>query len=1255
MAEVLKTNNTLTELHLHVKKKAANYLITCLANNLSIKKLEIGQHSAGVEAICERNKQSHFKKVVKILVVGEARVGKTSFVKSLKNEKFEQQQSITRVTEVSSIQWEESQALEVDSKVFDFGGQEIFNFIHPIFQTSQNVIVILVANAYASNRKKRIEKQKEIQKKISNLRNIYEEILLVLTCFKGSKDREFPSEDLDFGLDTDRMFRISNKERNGIATVRSKIAEMLHWRTVGWTMSKRTSELAEYFTERIKKNEPIILNFKEEREGIENDLQMLHNSGWIFRSKDKKHIFPSDILITKMFQGLFRIEGHDFIEEWEIAEVKNGVISERKFANLFTSLMTCVFQVSNSTYIELCCSAFLEFLESFSICWRVQKRTLKGLKRCVMFPSLLPPFSASHQVDSVGPGRKNLWWEIENKKKVSASHLQRKIIISELSGSWDSKKVMDFIFPRLMVKLWDEMIDLELCWSDKFVLRGDLHADHLSLELENVENVLVITREGNDIDLESIGSCFGTLAAFGDELEALVEEFKDCFGIPRKVEVENKFFCCQTAIEGFQIEGTEEMGEIIKNLETEIKCEGCERAFSGIERIVNVWDALRIRYLLKATQKESECESLIEHIEKTAGELVKFPINKIATKRQMKIHVDNKEGGMKVSDLRFHRLLGEGAEGPVYQCCTIPKAESINTAVVGKYMACKIGTASESILQSLFEGDRGTKALQSLLTTLFTMWINPRKKASENQHWNDFATQFQNSKHNLENKTANKEETIGQLLHVLNEVPSAIGASWESEKKAVEDILEFINNMDNLSNESDVLADLYESLHSNEPPKIAFERARSNFTSQEAEVLQATIKAIEQSFIPANPAFSKAVNFWATRFFRANPPLVEAIYNRFKTLELYLPSAPGVLNLSGCMELGNNAANSKKVLAEILKARKMIFHKNELQILKELENSALVEQTHTFLCSTLISFADDLDPRLLPDSVQSFSGKEPVVVDLMNIFDGTLELFANETLPYWTSGMLEECLRRLVLFYQVCLGVKELKKAKVAHKDIKLANILINKKLGWACIADFGLAIRYGDGGIALPKQKNLEMCGVHNQPPEIELLKQDRNIPVDKIDVFSLGEILEIFIIDPLTEALGHSHMVLDGLVDLKNQIEKEYEERLDIEDLISIVAYFLLFLYYLVKEQTEIGPVFQKLLKIVEMVEASRNENTAPYRLELACFKKLILLSRNSSFSIEEKIAIEILLEVDLARARKLTQTRLGAFYESLIIILT
>src|SRR3990167_10262705 len=94
-------------------------------------------------------------------------------------------------------------------------------------------------------------------------------------------------------------------------------------------------------------------------------------------------------------------------------------------------------------------------------------------------------------------------------------------------------------------------------------------------------------------------------------------------------------------------------------------------------------------------------------------------------------------------------------------------------------MACKIGKASESVLQSLFEQERSAKALQTLLKTLSKMWI--KANGSANLQWNEFATQFLLAQHNLENKTANKEETIEKLTSVLTST-NLIEASWESEK-----------------------------------------------------------------------------------------------------------------------------------------------------------------------------------------------------------------------------------------------------------------------------------------------------------------------------------------------------------------------------------------------------------------------------------------------------------------------------------------
>ena len=171
--------------------------------------------------------------------------------------------------------------------------------------------------------------------------------------------------------------------------------------------------------------------------------------------------------------------------------------------------------------------------------------------------------------------------------------------------------------------------------------------------------------------------------------------------------------------------------------------------------------------------------------------------------------------------------------------------------------------------------------------------------------------------------------------------------------------------------------------------------------------------------------------------------------------------------------------------------------------------------------------------------------------------------------------------------------------------------------------------------------------------PPEIQLLKHDRSTPVDKIDVFTLGSILEELVIKPLsnqTDALKRQEAQLiqdlkGGLIDLKNQIEKEkYEERLDIEDIISMVGYFILFLRcHYNKEKIQF---LQQLLSSVEQDGNEQDNNPCTDNTEFP--KNFILVARKRTFSVEEKIITEIVLARDLARALLLVRTRLPLFYQ-------
>ena len=166
----------------------------------------------------------------KVMVVGEARTGKSSLVRSLNNQTFDENQSITNVIEItdfspnkihgSLVDVEDED--EVKMKIFDFGGQEIFQFVHPLFQTSQQCIVILVVNEF-------LESAARIKEQIDFLQNFHHrDILVVSTCFAEAHykqdeksgvnqiDQENKLTEMDIaglGISRERFVRISNKER----------------------------------------------------------------------------------------------------------------------------------------------------------------------------------------------------------------------------------------------------------------------------------------------------------------------------------------------------------------------------------------------------------------------------------------------------------------------------------------------------------------------------------------------------------------------------------------------------------------------------------------------------------------------------------------------------------------------------------------------------------------------------------------------------------------------------------------------------------------------------------------------------------------------------------------------------------------------------------------------------------------------------------------------------------------------------------
>ena len=93
---------------------------------------------------------------VKVLVVGEGGVGKTSLIKQLRGERYNPEESKTHGIERHKISLECGELGSIQLNIWDFGGQDIMHTTHQFFMTHRSVY-LLVLDSRQNERQTRIE------------------------------------------------------------------------------------------------------------------------------------------------------------------------------------------------------------------------------------------------------------------------------------------------------------------------------------------------------------------------------------------------------------------------------------------------------------------------------------------------------------------------------------------------------------------------------------------------------------------------------------------------------------------------------------------------------------------------------------------------------------------------------------------------------------------------------------------------------------------------------------------------------------------------------------------------------------------------------------------------------------------------------------------------------------------------------------------------------------------------------------------
>ncbi|XP_063309556.1 serine/threonine-protein kinase N2-like [Pelobates fuscus] len=212
------------------------------------------------------------------------------------------------------------------------------------------------------------------------------------------------------------------------------------------------------------------------------------------------------------------------------------------------------------------------------------------------------------------------------------------------------------------------------------------------------------------------------------------------------------------------------------------------------------------------------------------------------------------------------------------------------------------------------------------------------------------------------------------------------------------------------------------------------------------------------------------------------------------------------------------------VALKALKKKRLVAHDQIHRLIYEKNTFQTISSTqHPFLVNLLASFQTE-------DHV-CFVMEYAAGGDLLNNINNNIELFDERT----------------AVFYAACcvLGLEFLHKNNIAHRDLKMGNIVIDKD-GYAKIADFGLS-KHGMGY----KDRTNTCCGtVECLAPEVLLREQYTR----SIDWWSLGVIIYIMLVlqNPFS---GDDHrQILYNIV----YSEPDYPEYLS-DEALSILTSFL------------------------------------------------------------------------------------------------
>ena len=198
----------------------------CLSKNPKLNSPPPEVCAQGLQAVItylkERQTDDRPQWLSKLLIVGEGGVGKTSILRALRDEPFQNQQPTTHGIAIKtlSLAHPTEPSVTMTLNAWDFGGQEIYHATHQFFLTNRSLFLL------AFNARLGFEQGKLIYWLKTIRANAPESLIILVATYTEQRDADLPLADLKKQFPKIvEIYEIDNETRKGVPELKQAITQ----------------------------------------------------------------------------------------------------------------------------------------------------------------------------------------------------------------------------------------------------------------------------------------------------------------------------------------------------------------------------------------------------------------------------------------------------------------------------------------------------------------------------------------------------------------------------------------------------------------------------------------------------------------------------------------------------------------------------------------------------------------------------------------------------------------------------------------------------------------------------------------------------------------------------------------------------------------------------------------------------------------------------------------------------------------------